>query len=68
MKWDYPYIITKYKPDLFAQTYGSDENIQYLSKDYIQVLTPESDVFFIQKETKNVIMTDLRVQTNTNSE
>lgn len=63
MKWDYSYIITKYKPDLFAQTYGPDENIQYLSNDYIRVLTPEKDVFFIRKKTKNVIMTGLKIQT-----
>lgn len=63
MKWDYPYIIKKYNPDLIIadENYGpNQEEKKTLLNKYTIVKTPENDVFYVRENDPNVFMTDLK--------
>lgn len=62
MKWDYPYIIKKYKPDIFVEFYQNygEHNEKYLERDYVKMLSPDGFAFFVLKGSPNVIIHDLK--------
>ncbi len=67
MKWDYPYTLQKYKPDLFvfSQSYEPSEvEKKNIFKNYVPVITPEADIFYIDRNSKNIILTDLQTTEN----
>ena len=63
MKWDYPYIIKKYKPDIFVefyQNYGEHNEYYVLKHGYEMVATPDGFGFIVLKRNPNIIADKLR--------
>ena len=64
MKWDYPYIVQKYRPDVFMEIYqrqGYDHNDQYvLQHGYTKMKNSEGCIYYFLKESPNVIWKNLK--------
>jgi hypothetical protein len=62
MKWDYPYTLRTYRPDIFVEVYQyqGDNNERYLAKNYQKWISSDGFNFYILKGSKNVILTDLK--------
>jgi hypothetical protein len=55
-KFDYPYILNAYQPDLISQLYPRE--FMPLLTNYIRFITPEGHEMFIRKDSKKVIIPD----------
>jgi len=65
MKWDYPYLVKKYKPDIFGDFYqrSDQKNDKYLlTHGYARMKTPDSFgfMFFILKTSPNINTSGLK--------
>jgi hypothetical protein len=49
MKWNYPYVVSELRPDVFGQIWPESEVI-YLKKDYEEYISPEGYGFYIHRK------------------
>lgn len=48
VKWNYPYVVTKHKPDVFGQVYPETE-VKYLQKEYRKFVSKEGYIYYLRK-------------------
>ena len=61
-KWDYPYLIKKYRPDVFTEIYAFEYNKQHLMHDYVKMVSREGCSFYVLKNSPNIITGNLKPQ------